>query len=194
MMNKFKQGEIVVINGIGKATGKRYSNVLGIIGKKDYDFVEYEVNILFDNSDWFREKDLKRVFEKSKKKTNKYKTCFAISKYGLDFILEEVEAKVKDNVNLFNKADIFQKYIVDNKEYFFIILSNTYWAENNLTVKIINEALPVLRSNNIAYQLISIGINEKQDIKINEFIKNDKNVDIFELSTNIKIKKIGGII
>ena len=64
MKNKFNKGELVVINGIGKDTGKEYINVFGFIEEKDYYFGQYKVNIMFDTSDWFHEKSLKRVFDK----------------------------------------------------------------------------------------------------------------------------------
>ena len=51
-----------------------------------------------------------------------------------------------------------------------------------------------LKKENIGYQYIVLGISDKKYIKINEFTKNDSNVDILELSTKIKIKKIGGYI
>lgn len=194
MMNRFKKGELVIINGIGKNTGEEYSNVLGIIEEKDYYFVQYKVNIMFDNFDWFHEKDLKRVFEKEYKKVLKYKVCLASTEDGLDFILKRMQAMKNKTIDLFKQADIFQKYTTNNKQYFYVIWSNTYWPDNNSTVKAIKESLPILRKMNIPYQFITLGITEKDDIKIDEFIKNDRNVDIFEVSTNIKIKKIGGII
>lgn len=194
MMNRFKKGELVIINGIGKNTGKEYSNVLGIIEEKDYYFVQYKVNIMFDNSDWFHERDLKRVFEKEYKKVLKYKVCLASTEDGLNFIFKRMQAMKNKTIDLFKQADIFQRYVTNNKQYFYVIWSNTYWPDNNSTVKAIKESLPILRKMNIAYQFITLGITEKDDIKIDEFIKNDKNVDIFEVSTNIKIKRIGGII
>ncbi len=182
MKNKFNKGELVVINGIGKDTGKEYINVFGFIEEKDYYFGQYKVNIMFDTSDWFHEKSLKRVFDKENKKIHKYKVCFSTSKKGLDFILKKMDNVENKTIDLFKQADIFQKYVVDNKEYFYIVWSNTYWPYNNPTVRTINKCLPILKRENIAYQFISIGINEKQDIKINEFTKNDKNVDVFELA------------
>ena len=91
---------------------------------------------------------------------------------------------------------MFQEYRVDNKVYFFIFWTDTYWPETNFTVKAIEESLSNLRRGNIGYQYIKIGItnNNEKEIKINEFIKNDDNVNIFEVLTNIKIKKFGGII
>lgn len=194
MKNRYKKGEIVIVNGIGKNSGKEYKNVIGVIEDKDYYFVQYKVNIMFDDSDWFHERDITRVFEKENKKMFKYKICFATSKAGLDFVLDKIDKNDNKTNNLFKQSDVFQSYYADNKEYIFIIWSKTYWAENNTTVKTINKCLPMLRANNIPYQFISVGINNKEDIIINEFIKNDKNVDVFEVSTNIKIKKFGGII
>ena len=95
---------------------------------------------------------------------------------------------------MFQKADIFQEFSEGEKTYFLIIWSNTYWANTNYTVEEIEKALPILKKENIGYQYIVLGISDKKYIKINEFTKNDSNVDILELSTKIKIKKIGGYI
>ena len=41
MMNRYKKGELVIINGIGKLHSEENSNVIGIIKEKDYFFNEY---------------------------------------------------------------------------------------------------------------------------------------------------------
>lgn len=196
MMNRYKKGELVVINGIGKLNGEENTNVIGIIKEKDYFFNEYLVEIPFGKEDWFKESNLTRVFDKEKKKTKKYKVALAIRKEGFDYITNQMKKNPEQTIDLFKQADVFQEYRVDNKVYFFIFWTDTYWPETNFTVKAIEESLSNLRRGNIGYQYIKIGLtnNNEKEIKINEFIKNDDNVNIFEVLTNIKIKKFGGII
>ena len=122
--------------------------------------------------------------------------ALAIRKEGFDYITNQMKKNPEQTIDLFKQADVFQEYRVDNKVYFFIFWTDTYWPETNFTVKAIEESLSNLRRGNIGYQYIKIGItnNNEKEIKINEFIKNDDNVNIFEVLTNIKIKKFGGII
>ena len=196
MMNRYKKGELVIVNGIGKLHSEENSNVIGIIKEKDYFFNEYLVEIPFGKEDWFKESDLTRVFDKDKKKTKKYKVALAIRKEGFEYITNQMKKNEEQTIDLFRQADVFQEYRVDNNVYFFILWTNTYWPETNFTVKAIEESLSYLRRGNIGYQYIKIGItnNNEKEIKINEFIKNDDNVNIFEVLTNIKINKFGGII
>ena len=196
MMNRYKKGELVVVNGKGKLHGEDNLNVVGIIKEKDYYFNQYFVEILFGEDDWFKERDLTRIIEKEQKKTKKYKVCLAIKKEGLDYIQKQMLKDKDKTIDLFRQADLFQEYYADDNCYYFIVLVDTYWPENNFTVKAIENSLPKLRKNNIPYQYIKVGIsnsNEK-DVKINEFIKNDDNVNVFEVLTSIKIKKFGGIV
>lgn len=196
MMNRYKKDELVVINGKGKLHGEKIENEVGIIKEKDYYFNQYLVEVLFGKDDWFKEKDLTRVFEKEQKKTKKYKVCLAIKMEGLEYIKKKMSKKDEQTIDLFKQADVFQKYYADGNTYYFILWGDTYWPENNFTVKAIEESLSNLRKNNLAYQYIKISLTNanQKDIKINEFIKNDNNVNIFEILTNIRIKKFGGII
>lgn len=196
MMNRYKKGELVVVNGIGKLHNEENSNVIGIIKEKDYFFNQYLVEIPFGKEDWFKESDLTRVFDKEKKKTKKYKVALAIRKEGFEYITNQMKKYPEQTIDLFRQADVFQEYRVDNNVYFFILWADTYWPETNFTVKAIEESLSSLRRENIGYQYIKIGLtnNNEKEIKINEFIKNDDNVNIFEVLTSIKIKKFGGII
>lgn len=196
MMNRYKKGELVVVNGKGKLHGEDNLNVVGIIKEKDYYFNQYFVEILFGEDDWFKERDLTRIIEKEQKKTKKYKVCLAIKKEGLDYIQKQMLKDKDKTIDLFRQADLFQEYYADDNCYYFIVWGDTYWPENNFTVKAIENSLSKLRKNNIPYQYIKVGIsnsNEK-DVKINEFIKNDDNVNVFEVLTSIKIKKFGGIV
>lgn len=196
MMNRYKKGELVVVNGKGKLHGEDNLNVVGIIKEKDYYFNQYFVEILFGEDDWFKERDLTRIIEKEQKKTKKYKVCLAVKKEGLDYIQKQMLKDKDKTIDLFRQADLFQEYYADDNCYYFIVWGDTYWPENNFTVKAIENSLSRLRKNNIPYQYIKVGIsnsNEK-DVKINEFIKNDDNVNVFEVLTSIKIKKFGGIV
>lgn len=196
MMNRYKKGELVIINGKGKLYSEENKNVIGIIKEKDYYFNHYFIEVPFGKDDWFKESSISRVFNKEMKKTKKYKVCLAIKEEGLEFIKKQMSIDTEKTIDLFEQADIFQEYFADGNVYFFILWGDTYWPDTNFTVKAIEQSLPKLRKRNIAYQYIRLGktnSNEKE-IKINEFIKNDNNVDIFEVLTSIKIKKIGGIL
>lgn len=196
MMNRYKKGEVVVINGKGKIHGEKNVNAIGIIKEKDYYFGQYYVEIIFGKDDWFKEQDLDRVFEKELKKTMKYKICFAIKKEGYEYIREQMMKNKEQTIDLFKQADLFQEYKADDNMYIFMFWKDTYWPENNFTVQAIEESLPELRKINIPYQYIKMGItdNREKEIKISEFIKNDSNVNVFEVLTSINIKKIGGIV
>ncbi len=193
-MNKYKKGELVIVNGKGKQYGEQNTNVLGIINEKDYYFSHYFVEIMFGKDDWFKEKDLTRVFEKKNRKSDKYKVCFAVEKKGLNFIIQNMHKQDEKTIDLLAQADLCQEYQVDEKRYVFLVWSETYWPETNYTVQAIEEALPTFKKENIPYQYIVMGVTDPQYIKIDEFIKNDKNIDIFEISNKIKIKRFGGMI
>ena len=194
MKNRYKLGELVIVNGKGKLYSEKNSNAIGIIKEKDYYFNQYLVEIPFGKDDWFKECDLERVFDIEKKKMKKYKVGLAITKEGFQYIKNQMQKDADKTIDLFMQADLFQEYRVGEKVYFFVLWADTYWPETNFTVKAIEESLSTLRKNNIGYQYIKIGLNSgnESEIKINEFIKNDENVNVFEVLTNLKIKKIGG--
>lgn len=196
MMNRYKKGEVVVVNGKGKVYGEKNVNAIGIIKEKDYYFNQYYVEVIFGKDDWFKEQDLDRVFEKELKKTMKYKICFAVKKEGYEYIRAQMMKNKEQTIDLFKQADLFQEYKADDNMYIFMFWKDTYWPENNYTVQAIEESLPELRKINIPYQYIKMGItdNKEKEIKISEFIKNDSNVNVFEVLTSINIKKIGGIV
>ena len=72
--------------------------------------------------------------------------------------------------------------------------TSTYWSENNFVVKCIQESFKELRKQNIAYKQIIVGETDPTQIKINEFIDNDINVDVFNIFHKIELKNIGGIL
>ena len=66
MRNKFKYGELVKINGIGKIYGK-VKNELGFVIDKDEYYLDYYVDMFFGNKDWFDEQYLEKVLKKEGK-------------------------------------------------------------------------------------------------------------------------------
>lgn len=194
MKNKFKIGEIVIVNGKSEIY-QEYVKAIGIIVSKDYSFNEYLVNILSQNrEDWFKEEDIEIVIERKIKKKDKYKVALAINMKGLDYIFSKVRAMPNKYNNILDKVDIYKEFKAFKKEYAILIWTSTYWSENNFVVRCIQESLIELRKQNIAYKQIIIGETDPTYIKINEFIDNDDNVDIFNIFHKIELKSIGGIL
>lgn len=96
--------------------------------------------------------------------------------------------------NILKKVDFYREYKVHKKIYSILIWTSTYWSDNNFVVRCIQESFKILRERNIAYKQIIIGETDPTFIKINEFIDNDANVDIFNIFQKIEIKNIGGIL
>ena len=69
MHNKFKIGQLVSVNGIGKCNGKKYKNAIGKVISKDDFFLDYEIQFKDGSIDWLDEKDLrvKRKYTKKEK-------------------------------------------------------------------------------------------------------------------------------
>lgn len=194
MKNKFRIGEIVLINGKGKIYEKPIK-ALAIIDSKDYYFNEYFATLLSSNKqDWFEEKDIERVMEVGIKKQEKYKVALTIEKKGLDIIEEKIKKMPNKNNNILDKVEFRSEYKVDKKTYIILIWTSTYWSENNFAVRSIEDTLKKLRRKNIAYKQIIIGETDPTYVKIAEFIDNDKNVDIFKIFQKIEIKNMGGIL
>lgn len=66
MRNKFKYGELVKVNGIGKIYGK-VKNELGFVIDKDEYYLDYYVDMFLGNKDWFDEQYLEKVLKKDGK-------------------------------------------------------------------------------------------------------------------------------
>ena len=68
MKNRFRKGEVVLVDGIGKISEKKHRQ-LGIIEAKEYFYNEYLITLISSKTeDWFREKDIKIVMERNFKK------------------------------------------------------------------------------------------------------------------------------
>lgn len=61
MRNKFKKGELVIVNGIGKKEDKVYMNKRGNIIERDVFFLDYNVKFSKKEDDWFNERALRKV-------------------------------------------------------------------------------------------------------------------------------------
>ncbi len=194
MKNKFRINEIVVVNGKGKIYEKPIK-ALAMIECKDYYFNEYFVTLLSSKKqDWFDEKDIETVMEESINKQEKYKVALAVENKGLDIIESKIKKMPNKNNNILGKVDFINKYKINKKTYTILVWNSTYWTENNFAVKCIEDTLKQFRRQNIAYKQVIIGETDPTYVKINEFIKNDKNVDIFRIFQKIEIKNMGGIL
>lgn len=194
MKNRFRKGEVVLVDGIGKISEKKHRQ-LGIIEAKEYFYNEYLITLISSKTeDWFREKDIKIVMERNFKKQEKFKVVLAIDIRGLEIIERKVNNMPNKNNNIFNKIDIYKEYQAYGKQYAILVWTSTYWSENNFVVNCIQSSFKELRKQNIAYKEIIIGETNPDYMKIFEFIDNDSNVDIFEICQKIKIKNVGGIL
>ena len=194
MTNKYRLGEIVYVSGIGKEEGKRAEG-LAIIESKDYFFNEYLVTILATKRiDWISEKDIFRVMDRKLKKQDKYKVALAIDKRGLDIIKRKVNLMSDKNNNILTKLTYYKEFKAFKKNYAVLVWASTYWSQNNFVVRAIEDTLPSLREQNIAYKLIIIGETDKTNLQIREFVANDSNVDVFNIIQKIELKDFGGII
>lgn len=194
MKNRFRKGEVVLVDGIGKISEKKHRQ-LGIIEAKEYFYNEYLITLISSKTeDWFREKDIKIVMERNFKKQEKFKVVLAIDIRGLEIIERKVNNMPNKNNNIFNKIDIYKEYQTYGKQYAILVWTSTYWSENNFVVNCIQNSFKELRKQNIAYKEIIIGETNPDYMKIFEFIDNDSNVDIFEICQKIKIKNVGGIL
>lgn len=184
MTNKFKYGEIVLINGKGKLSNKAIKNHLGIVKEKEYYYKDYYVEVFCDNDDWFKEKDLTRTIERINGKTKKYDVMIVSTQNGINMIHNKIKSISKDNK--WDKINLIKKYSKDSKKYCLIGWKNTYWPFTNKSVKGINEVISSFRRKNIPYKYLIVGKNIDIVLK-KEFIENDSNVDILNISIDIKI-------
>ena len=60
MFNKFKIGEIVICNGIGKCSGKNFCEI-GIVVEKDSYYRDYCVKMENGIEEWFDENFLEKI-------------------------------------------------------------------------------------------------------------------------------------
>lgn len=194
MKNKFRIGEIVTVDGISAIYEKHFSG-LGIIEEKDYYYNQYLVTMLSnEKEDWFSEESIRSVMDRRIKKKEKYKVVLAIDKRGMEYILKKVKEMPNKYNNILEKVDFYKEYKAYRKKYIILAWTSTYWSENNFVVKCIQESFKELRKQNIAYKQIIIGETDPTQIKINEFIDNDINVDVFNIFHKIELKNIGGIL
>lgn len=194
MKNKFRIGEIVIVNGKSEIYQK-HIKAIGIIECKDYYFNEYLVSILSQNKeDWFKEGDIEIVMERKIKKKDKYKVALAINMKGLEYIMNKVNKMPNKYNNILDKVDIFKEYKAFKKEYAILIWTSTYWSRSNFVVNCIHSSFKELRRQNLAYKQVIIGETDPTYIEVNEFIDNDANVDIFNIFHKIELKNVGGIL
>lgn len=187
MRNKFNYNELVKISGSGKIYGN-IKDEFGFILEKDMIYGDYYVELFNKKKDWFNEKDIKRVFNKKRNKTEKYQIRLCTTKKGFELIKEELKEKEPISNNKFNKINMYKKFIKDNKEYIILGWKSVFWPVSNKSIKILEDSIRKFKQLDIPYQYIAMNEERLTDIEIYEFIDNDSNVNIFEIER--KIKKI----
>lgn len=184
MTNKFKYGEVVFINGKGKISNKLIKNKIGIVKEKEYYYNDYYVEVFFGQDDWFNERELTRAIERINGKTKKYDVIIVSTSDGINKIYENIKEISKDNK--WDKINLKKKFSKNNIDYCALCWSNSYWPETNKSVIAINNTIRTFRANNIPYQYVIIGKNIDY-LKKEEFIENDPNVDVIDISLKLKI-------
>lgn len=185
MRNKFNYNELVKISGSGKIYGK-IKDEFGFILEKDMIYGDYYVELFNKKKDWFNEKDITRVFNKKRNKTEKYQIRLCTTKDGFELIKEELKEKEPISNNKFNKINMYKKFIKDNKEYIILGWKSVFWPVSNKSIKILEESIRKFKQLDIPYQYIVMNEERLTDIEIYEFIDNDSNVNIFEIERKIK--------
>lgn len=184
MTNKFKYGEVVFINGKGKISNKLIKSKIGIVKEKEYYYNDYYVEVFFGQDDWFNENDLTRAIERVNGKTKKYDVMIVSTSDGINKIYENLKEISKDNK--WDKINLKKNFSKSNIEYCALGWNNTYWPETNKSVMAINNTIKTFRANNIPYQYLIVGKNIDY-LKREEFIENDSNVDVVDISVKLKI-------
>lgn len=184
MTNKFKYGEVVFINGKGKISNKLIKNKIGIVVEKEYYYNDYYVEVFFGKNDWFSENDLKRAVRRFNGKSKKYDVMIVSTLEGINKIYESLKNIPKDNK--WDKINLRKHFSKNNIDYCALAWNNTYWPKTNKSVMAINKTIREFRRNNIPYQYFIIGKNIFY-IKKDEFIDNDSNVDVADISIKLKI-------
>lgn len=185
MRNKFNYNELVKISGSGKIYGN-IKDEFGFILEKDMIYGDYYVELFNKKKDWFNEKDIKRVFNKKRNKTEKYQIRLCTTKDGFELIKEELKEKEPISNNKFNKINMYKKFIKDNKEYIILGWKSVFWPVSNKSIKILEDSIRKFKQLDIPYQYIVMNEERLTDIEIYEFIDNDSNVNIFEIERKIK--------
>lgn len=185
MRNKFNYNELVKISGSGKIYGN-IKNEFGFILEKDVIYGDYYVELFNKKRDWFNEKDITRVFNKKRNKTEKYQIRLCTTKDGFELIKEELKEKEPISNNKFNKINMYKKFIKDNKEYIILEWKSVFWPVSNKSIIILEDSIRKFKQLDIPYQYIVMNEERLTDIEIYEFIDNDINVNIFEIERKIK--------
>jgi len=188
MKNKFRIGEIVVVNGKGKIFEKNESG-LAIIESKDYYFNEYLVTILSKHKqDWFKEKAIERILGNKRNLVERYQIRLCTTEQGYELIKKEINKNLPLNNNKFRKVKIYRKFQKDNIIYIAMGWNSVFWPVSNKSIQIINNTIRSFKRLDIPFQYIVMNEDDLTDIEVYEFIENDSNVKIFSIERKIKIK------
>lgn len=190
MQNKYKQGELVKINGKGKIFGK-VKEKLGFIIDKDEYFGDYYVKLVFGSEDWYRESDITRVFEKEKINRNRYQVRVCTTTNGYILLKEAMEDIDEGPNGKFKQIKVYKTFVVKGKEYIILGWNSIFWYKKNKNVKLIEETINSFRELNIPFQYIVMNEKDALDIREDKFTRIDNNVNVLYIENKIKIKKLG---
>jgi len=186
MRSKYNYGELVKVSGVGKQFGKVKNKLGFVIGKDDF-FDDYYIDLIFGESDWFKENELERILGDKRNKSDKYQVRLCTIKEGYDVIKNKIKEKQPISNNKLKKIDIYRKFKKDDKVYIIIGWKSVYWPVSNKSIKIIETTIKDFCKLRIPFQYIVLNENKLTDIKILEFTEIDSNVKVFSIERKIKI-------
>lgn len=189
MRNKYNYNELVKVNGKGKESGI-VENKLGFIIRKDDFYDDYYVDLIFGGKDWFSEDSIQRILGEKRNKTEKYEVRLCTTQDGYEMIKTRIKENEPISNNKFKKIDIYKKFEIDNKIYIIIGWKSVFWPVKNKSVNLLENTLKEFKDLEIPFQYILLNENIITDIRIMESTQTDKNVDVFIIERNIKIKNL----
>lgn len=187
MRSKYNNGELVLVNGIGKIYKNKIKK-LGFIIEKDPYYKDYYIELITGKKDWFEERNIERVLGTKRNKVEKYQVRLCTTKEGYQIIEKNLKTNEPISNNKLGQISIYEEFNVYNKKYVVLGWKSVFWPVTNKSIKIIENTIRSFRELDIPFQYIVMNENNLTDVSIFEFIENDSNVDIFSIERKIKIK------
>lgn len=189
MRNKYNYKELVMVNGEGKQFGK-VENGLGFIIEKDSFYDDYYIELVFGGKDWFNESAIERILGEKRNKTEKYQVGFCTTKEGFNIIKLRLKEKEPISNNKFRKISICKEFERKGNNYIILVWKSVFWPVSNKSVRILEKTIEELKKQNIPFQYVLLNEDVLTDIKMMEFCETDKNVKVFSVERNIKMKNL----
>jgi len=187
MRNRYNYGELVKVSGEGKQFGK-VENTLGFIIKKDDFYDDYYIELIFGEKDWFNENSIERVLGEKRNKSERFQVRLCTTEKGYELIKDNIKENEPISNNKFNKRKLYRKFEKEGNKYIAIGWKSTYWPISNKSIRIMESTIQEFRNLNIPFQYILVNEDVLSDIRIMEFCDNDKNVKVFSVDRNIRMR------